>query len=53
MSADCGKHLSISKHVATQVSMQAWPSHSPIGPMICLMCVYVHWYNMHYVVSMI
>ena len=32
MIADCGRLLSISKHVAAQVSMQAWPSYSPHRP---------------------
>ena len=32
LSADCGRLLSISKHVAAQVSVQAWPSHSPHRP---------------------
>ena len=32
MSADCGRLLSISKHAAAQVSVQAWPSHSPHSP---------------------
>ena len=29
MTADCGRLLSISKHEAAQVFVQAWPSRSP------------------------
>ena len=42
MSAGCGRLLSIFKHAATQVSVQASPSHSPHRPHDMLnVCVYV------------
>ena len=53
MSADCMRHLSISP--TCSCPGVAWPTYVtvPIGPMICCVCTHIHWYDMHYVVSMI
>ena len=50
MSADCGRLLSIFKHAATQVSVQASPNHSPHRPHDMLNVCICIWYDMHYIV---